>query len=121
MSLISLTSHLKVDNIYSWSRFTPLDEVKVVILGQVTFVSHDSMNSSHAIALRAFRIHIMMWGRLMVGVCKVSPVKVYNDTGLSFSVLAPTKPPASLKNIYKQLETDFPGFKASKTNGYASF
>jgi len=44
-----------------------------------------------------------------------------NDTGLSFSVLAPTKPPASLKNIYKQLETDIPGFKASKTNGYASF
>jgi uracil-DNA glycosylase len=37
--------------------------------------------------------------------------------GLSFSVLAPTRPPASLKNIYKQLETDVPGFKASKTNG----
>ena len=25
----------QVDNIYSWSRFTPLNEVKVVILGQV--------------------------------------------------------------------------------------
>lgn len=32
--------------------------------------------------------------------------------GLSFSVLTPTKPPPSLKNIYKQLETDIPGFKA---------
>lgn len=37
--------------------------------------------------------------------------------GLSFSVLMPTKPPPSLKNIYKQLETDIPGFKAPLT-GY---
>lgn len=28
----------KVGNIYSWSRFTPLNEVKVVILGQVSFL-----------------------------------------------------------------------------------
>ncbi|KAF9481716.1 uracil-DNA glycosylase [Pholiota conissans] len=68
-----------IDNIYSWSRLTPLEDVKVVILGQDPY--HDA-GQAH---------------------------------GLSFSVLPPTKPPGSLKNIYKQLETDFPGFKAPKT------
>ena len=31
--------------------------------------------------------------------------------GLSFSVPEGIKPPPSLKNIYKELETDIPGFK----------
>ncbi|KAF8905453.1 uracil-DNA glycosylase-like protein [Gymnopilus junonius] len=75
----SYTIFPSVENIYSWSRLTPLDEVKVVILGQDPY--HD-VGQAH---------------------------------GLSFSVLPPTKPPGSLKNIYKQLETDFPGFKAPKT------
>ncbi|KAH7889996.1 uracil-DNA glycosylase-like protein [Phlebopus sp. FC_14] len=35
--------------------------------------------------------------------------------GLSFSVLPPTKLPGSLKNIYKQLASDIPSFKACKT------
>ena len=34
-------------------------------------------------------------------------------------MLPPTKPPGSLRNIYKQLETDFPSFKAPKT-GYGT-
>ncbi|KAJ3513054.1 hypothetical protein NLJ89_g3158 [Agrocybe chaxingu] len=63
-------------NIYSWSRLTPLDQVKVVILGQDPY---HNQGQAH---------------------------------GLSFSVLPPTKPPGSLKNIYKQLETDIPTFKA---------
>ncbi|PPQ92714.1 hypothetical protein CVT25_014021 [Psilocybe cyanescens] len=75
----SYTVYPSVDNIYSWSRLTPLDQVKVVILGQDPY--HD-VGQAH---------------------------------GLSFSVLSPTKPPPSLKNIYKQLEADFPGFKAPKT------
>ncbi|KDR84857.1 hypothetical protein GALMADRAFT_217936 [Galerina marginata CBS 339.88] len=75
----SSTVYPSVDNIYSWSRLTPLDQVKVVILGQDPY--HD-VGQAH---------------------------------GLSFSVLPPTRPPPSLKNIYKQLETDFPGFKAPKT------
>lgn len=37
-------------------------------------------------------------------------------TGLSFSVLPPTKPPGSLKNIYKQIATDVPTF-AAPTSG----
>jgi len=70
----SYTIYPTIDNVYSWSRFTPLDAVKVVILGQDPY--HD-VGQAH---------------------------------GLSFSVLAPTKPPPSLKNIYKQLATDIPGF-----------
>ncbi|KAF8971439.1 uracil-DNA glycosylase-like protein [Flammula alnicola] len=73
------TVYPSIDNIYSWSRLTPLDQVKVVILGQDPY--HD-VGQAH---------------------------------GLSFSVLPPMKPPGSLKNIYKQLATDFPGFKAPKT------
>ncbi|KAH7107341.1 uracil-DNA glycosylase [Auriculariales sp. MPI-PUGE-AT-0066] len=63
-------------DIYSWSRLTPLKEVKVVIIGQVFAV-----------------------------------------TGLAFSVLNPVKPPPSLRNIYKQLACDIPGFTVPKTNG----
>lgn len=70
-----------LENVYSWSRYTPLNNVKVVIIGQDPY--HD-VNQAH---------------------------------GLSFSVLPPTKPPGSLRNIYKQLETDFPGFVPSKTSG----
>ncbi|KAJ2928951.1 hypothetical protein H1R20_g8130, partial [Candolleomyces eurysporus] len=70
-----------MENIYSWSRYTPLPNVKVVILGQDPY--HD-VNQAH---------------------------------GLSFSVLPPTKPPASLRNIYKQLAEDFPGFVPPKDKG----
>ena len=35
--------------------------------------------------------------------------------GLSFSVLEPTKPPPSLKNIYKELSTDIEGFNIPKS------
>ena len=37
--------------------------------------------------------------------------------GLCFSVLPPVKPPPSLKNMYKELETDIPGF-VPPTHGY---
>ncbi|EJD46073.1 uracil-DNA glycosylase [Auricularia subglabra TFB-10046 SS5] len=57
-------------DIYSWSRLTPLKEVKVVIIGQAR---------------------------------------------LAFSVLPPTKIPPSLRNIYKQLASDFPEFKVPKS------
>ncbi|KAJ7090327.1 uracil-DNA glycosylase-like protein [Mycena belliarum] len=68
------TIYPSIDNIYSWSRLTPLDHVKVVILGQDPY--HD-VGQAH---------------------------------GLSFSVLPPTKVPPSLKNIYKQIKTDYPSF-----------
>ena len=45
----------------------------------------------------------------------------YHDAGqahgLAFSVLPPTKPPGSLKNMYKQLARDVPGF-VPPTTGY---
>ncbi|KAI0045129.1 uracil-DNA glycosylase [Auriscalpium vulgare] len=66
-------------DVYSWSRLTPLDSVKVVVLGQDPY--HD-VNQAH---------------------------------GLAFSVLAPTKPPPSLKNIYKQLKSDIPAFHIPTT------
>ncbi|KAG0347849.1 uracil DNA glycosylase [Podila humilis] len=62
-------------DIYSWSRYTPLPTVRVVILGQDPY--HDD-NQAH---------------------------------GLCFSVKKPVRPPPSLKNIFKLLETDIPGFK----------
>ncbi|KAK7035748.1 uracil-DNA glycosylase [Favolaschia claudopus] len=68
------TVYPSIDNIYSWSRLTPLDNVRVVVLGQDPY--HD-VGQAH---------------------------------GLSFSVLPPTKPPGSLKNIYKQLKADYPDF-----------
>ncbi|KAF9547725.1 hypothetical protein EC957_007890 [Mortierella hygrophila] len=61
-------------DIYSWSRFTPLPSVRVVILGQDPY--HDD-NQAH---------------------------------GLCFSVKKPVRPPPSLKNMFKLLETDCPGF-----------
>lgn len=36
--------------------------------------------------------------------------------GLAFSVLEPTRPPPSLKNIYKTLTIDFPSFQAPEYN-----
>ncbi|KAA1471281.1 uracil-DNA glycosylase [Dentipellis sp. KUC8613] len=62
-------------DVYSWSRLTPLDKVKVVVIGQDPY---HNVNQAH---------------------------------GLAFSVLHPTKPPPSLKNIYKQIQTDIPDFR----------
>ncbi|KAG0299625.1 hypothetical protein BGZ98_009899 [Dissophora globulifera] len=62
-------------DIYSWSRFTPLPTVRVVILGQDPY--HGD-NQAH---------------------------------GLCFSVKKPVRPPPSLLNMFKLLETDIPGFK----------
>ncbi|KAF9922663.1 hypothetical protein FBU30_007228 [Linnemannia zychae] len=69
------------NDIYSWSRFTPLPTVRVVILGQDPY--HDD-NQAH---------------------------------GLCFSVKKPVRPPPSLKNMFKLLETDYPGF-VTPNHGY---
>ncbi|KAF9162503.1 hypothetical protein DFQ26_003466 [Actinomortierella ambigua] len=67
--------------IYSWSRFTPLNKVRVVILGQDPY---HGPGQAH---------------------------------GLCFSVKKPVPPPPSLKNIYKCLQQDIPGFVIPK-HGY---
>ncbi|KAG6379197.1 uracil-DNA glycosylase-like protein [Boletus reticuloceps] len=85
-------------DIYSWSRLTPLDAVKAVVIGQ----ARPSYSVFH---------------------CSNSPLIPRQDPyhnvgqahGLSFSVLPPTKLPGSLKNIYKQLASDIPAFSPPKT------
>lgn len=66
--------HPPADKVFEALNVTPLDKVKVVILGQDPY--HEP-GQAH---------------------------------GLSFSVLPGVKPPPSLKNMYKELATDIPGF-----------
>lgn len=73
----------KAREIYSWSRHTPLDKVRIVILGQDPY--HND-GQAH---------------------------------GLAFSVRDNVKIPPSLKNIYKEVKTDYPDFDAPK-HGYVS-
>ncbi|KAI0035066.1 uracil-DNA glycosylase-like protein [Vararia minispora EC-137] len=75
----SNTIYPALHDVYSWSRLTPLESVRVVVIGQDPY--HD-VNQAH---------------------------------GLAFSVLSPTKPPPSLKNIYKQIRTEYPDFKIPST------
>ncbi|KAK9473375.1 uracil-DNA glycosylase-like protein [Dipodascopsis tothii] len=66
-------------DVYSWSRLTPLDAVRVVILGQDPY---HNFNQAH---------------------------------GLAFSVLPPTPPPASLRNIFICLKKEYGDFEVPKT------
>ncbi|KAF8122238.1 uracil-DNA glycosylase-like protein [Boletus edulis] len=85
------------EDIYTWSRLTPLDAVKAVVIGQA--------RPSY------FAFH-----------CSNSPLiprqDPYHDVGqahgLSFSVLPPTKLSGSLKYIYKQLASDILPFPLQK-------
>lgn len=63
------------------------------------------------------RTHITTLAKLMVHSIKIlcSLLSSQCSSGLSFSVLPPTKLPGSLKNIYKQLSTDFPTFSTPKS------
>lgn len=69
------------DEVFSAFELTPLDEVKVLLLGQDPY--HDN-NQAH---------------------------------GLCFSVKPGITPPPSLVNMYKELESDIPGFKRPR-HGY---
>lgn len=68
-------------DVYSWSRLTPFDKVKVVIIGQDPYHNH---NQAH---------------------------------GLAFSVRPPTPAPPSLKNIYKELQQNYPDFQIDNSKG----
>mmetsp|Transcript_63001 Transcript_63001/g.136791 ORF Transcript_63001/g.136791 Transcript_63001/m.136791 type:complete len:335 (+) Transcript_63001:31-1035(+) len=68
--------HPPAEKVFEALNVTPLEEVKVVILGQDPY--HEP-GQAH---------------------------------GLCFSVLPGVRPPPSLKNVYKELEQDIPGFKA---------
>lgn len=99
---------------YSWSRYTPLDQVKVVILGQVRRLTICLWTLSHSC-----RTHIIMMGKLTVchGAFFPGPPLTLPSVGLSFSVRPGVKLPGSLRNIYKQIATDYPAFVAPKS-GY---
>ncbi|KAN0061749.1 uracil DNA glycosylase [Thecaphora frezii] len=64
--------------VHSWSRLTPLDRVKVVVVGQDPY---HGPGQAH---------------------------------GLSFSVPKGIAPPPSLRNIYKELQNEYPGFQPPK-------
>ena len=103
-----------MEQIYFWSRLTPFDQVKMVILGQVG----DPARSSQGDSLVFYRILTITSVKRMVSfigddaiILTVILVTSDGPSGLSFSVLPPTKPPGSLRNIYKQLSQDIPGFK----------
>lgn len=68
-------------DIYSWTRLTPFDRVRVVIIGQDPYHNY---NQAH---------------------------------GLAFSVKSPTSAPPSLKNIYKELQSNYQDFKIDNTVG----
>ncbi|CCK68795.1 uracil-DNA glycosylase KNAG_0B03530 [Huiozyma naganishii CBS 8797] len=68
-------------DIYSWSRMTPFDAVKVVIIGQDPY---HNFNQAH---------------------------------GLAFSVKSPTPAPPSLKNIYKELKSNYADFQIDNSKG----
>ena len=66
------------EDVYSWSRYTPFESVRCVILGQDPY---HNVGQAH---------------------------------GLCFSVKPPVPPPPSLKNIFKCLKIDYPGFTTPK-------
>ncbi|GCE97897.1 uracil DNA glycosylase [Zygosaccharomyces mellis] len=68
-------------DIYSWTRLTPFDQVRVVIIGQDPYHNY---NQAH---------------------------------GLAFSVKPPTPTPPSLKNIYKELQSNYKDFKIDNSVG----
>lgn len=85
------------NNLRRRTRYTPLDTVKVVILGQDPY--------------RMF-YHSL-------SIMKVNPVPdgPNQAMGLSFSVRPPTPAPPSLKNIYIALKKDYPSFNPPPNNG----
>ncbi|KAF5379897.1 hypothetical protein D9757_007216 [Collybiopsis confluens] len=93
--LKSSTVYPPLKDVYSWSRLTPLESVKVVVLGQDPY-----HNVGQAHGCLTLSRHGPFANR---------------PTGLSFSVLPPTALPGSLKNIYKQMAEDVPGFKFPNT------
>lgn len=78
---LSSTVYPPPKDVFSWTRYCPVDGVKVVILGQDPY---HGPQQAH---------------------------------GLCFSVQPGITPPPSLKNMYKELESDIPGFK-SPGHGY---
>ena len=108
-------------DIYSWSQLTPLDAVKAVVIGQARPSSlafrrsnsllpyvrtHTTTSAKHTVSHPGYSIHI--------------PMNQSCFSGLSFSVLPPTKLPGSLKNIYKQLARDIPTFSPPTTGSATS-
>ncbi|GAA5930044.1 uracil-DNA glycosylase [Sporobolomyces koalae] len=93
-------------DVYSWSRYTPLENVKVVILGQDPY-HNDGSVVSHRFSdtpctdYRSFP----------------RPDQAH---GLCFSVRPGVKIPPSLRNIYKEIKEEYPSFEIPKHGSLTS-
>ncbi|RUS18622.1 uracil-DNA glycosylase-like protein [Endogone sp. FLAS-F59071] len=97
------------NQIYSWSVFTPLSKIKVVILGQGTFGSF----------LDGHRFNFGCIAHSHYEPCVTpDPYHDYGQAhGLCFSVPVGVRPPPSLVNIYDAIKRDIPDF-VKPTHGY---
>ncbi|KAK4699620.1 uracil-DNA glycosylase, partial [Phenoliferia sp. Uapishka_3] len=73
------------EDIYAWSRYAPIHNVRVVIIGQDPY--HDDAGQAH---------------------------------GLCFSVQPGVKVPPSLRNIYKEIQAEYPDFTPPKHGNLVS-
>jgi uracil DNA glycosylase len=72
-----------------------------------------------AVVIGQVRRIISASAHLLLRLARQDPYHDVNQAhGLAFSVLPPTKPPPSLRNIYQQIKNDYPSFVAPST-GYA--
>ncbi|KAM0791321.1 hypothetical protein ACM66B_005793 [Microbotryomycetes sp. NB124-2] len=88
-------------DIYAWSRCTPLHEVKVVIIGQDPYHDHGQAHGKLASACDKLELTTLL-------------------EGLCFSVRPGVKIPPSLRNIYKELSTEYPSFVPPKHGNLTS-
>ncbi|VDO35051.1 unnamed protein product [Haemonchus placei] len=79
------------EEIFSAFNLTPLNKIRVVIIGQDPY---------HGVGLN----HMQLRDSETLNNC------IFQAHGLSFSVKKGVPPPPSLKNIYKELSADIPGF-----------
>jgi len=92
-------------DIYSWSRYCPLNTVKIVILGQDPYRKHISPQ-------------IEIFPRAAGLTRSLHDIDGPNQAhGLSFSVRPPTPAPPSLVNMYTCLKNDYPNFKQPPNRG----
>jgi uracil-DNA glycosylase len=114
--LISLSASTARD-VYAWSRYTPLESVKVVIIGQDPY--HDD-GERCSVLYRSFPLILTSStyrrssSRFDFSLFRTFPspalIPLPSSPGLCFSVRPGVKIPPSLRNIYKELKEEYPSF-----------
>ncbi|GAA6057164.1 hypothetical protein JCM3770_003997 [Rhodotorula araucariae] len=95
-------------DVYAWSRYTPLQDVKVVILGQDPY--HDDGKPLHLI----LETPVLTLTPLALPQAKPTVILPSFLVGLCFSVRPGVKVPPSLRNIYKEIKEEYPLFEVPK-------